>query len=155
MLTQAEADHLITIDKQFSDTRQSITFPSPGQTITASLESLDGRERFQLDIETGRLTKRWKLQLRYRSVEVLIRLDMGGPAHLNPANAPNRGLSAYEGKRIETPHIQQYVEGYNDKWALPLPSQFDPIDDVNVIWREFLKYCNIIVIPGLQGRLIL
>ena len=155
MLTQAEADHLITIDKQFSDTRQSITFPSPRQTITASLESLDGRERFQLDIETGSLAKRWKLQLRYRNTEILVRLDMGGPDHLNPANAPNRNLPTYAGKRIETPHMQRYVEGYNDKWALPLPPQFAPLDDVNVIWREFLKYCTIIVIPALQGRLIL
>ena len=153
MLTQEEADYLITLDKQFFDTGQSISFPQPGQTITASLESLDGRERFQLDIESGNLVRRWKLQLRYRSVEILVRLDMGGPAHMNPDNAPTRSLSAYAGKRIETPHIQRYVEGYNDRWALPLPSQFAPIDDIDVIWREFLKYCNIIVIPALQGRL--
>ena len=154
MLTQEEADHLIAIDKQFSDTRQIINFPLPGDTFTAPLESIDRRERFQLDIESGRLNRRWKLQLRYRTVEILVRLDMGGPSHINPPKAPNRSLSVYAGRRIDTPHIQRYVQGYNDQWALPLPSQFAPIDDVNVIWREFLSYCNIIAIPALQGRLL-
>lgn len=154
MLTQEDADHLITLDKRFSDTNQSIAFPGPGESITVPIESYDGRERFQLDIESGRLNRRWKLQLRYRSTEILVRLDMGGPSHNNPSEAPNSRLRALAGQRIPTPHIQHYVEGYGDKWAFPLPPEFNPPGDIDVVWREFLKYCHVIAIPGLQGRLL-
>jgi hypothetical protein len=151
MLTQAEADTLIAMKKHPLRTNEEIHFPFPGSTERIELVSADGRERFILDLERGRLADKWKLQLRYRSTYILVRLDINGPGHLNPRNAPHRRLSRYAGRRIPTPHIQQYVEGFGDNWALPLPQQFTDPSDVSITWREFLQYCNIVDTPNLQG----
>ena len=150
MLSQAEADDLIAMDKYLVNPSQSIIFPFPGQTEVLALESADGRERFQLDLERGGHTQRWKLQLRNRSVYILVRLEVGGPGHSNPKKAPNRYLSRYEGQRIPTPHLQRYVEGFNDGWATPPPPAFTNIGDVATTWVEFLQYCNIVGAPNLQ-----
>lgn len=154
MLGQQEADDLIAMDKQLVDPRRMVQFPIPGSTEDIPLESLDGRERFQLDIECGRLNDKWKLQLRYRSAYILVRLDIGGGGHRNPRNAPTGRLAQYEGKTINTPHLQRYVEGYDDQWAIPVPPEFTNPNDIDITWRQFLNYCHIIVIPPLQGRLM-
>jgi len=150
MLSQEEADALIGTEKEIEE--EGMELPPPGQTRTFNARSKDGRERFQIDIERGRLDKdKWKMQLRYLGTEILVRLDIVGPAHPNPRNAPSRRLSEYEGRRIPTPHIQQYVEGFGDAWAVPPPPQFTQLDDIAVTWGEFLKYCNIAVFPATQG----
>ena len=150
VLTQQEADTLIAMDKQLADPSTPVVFPFPGSTVTVPLSSLDGRERFQLDLECGRALPRWKLQLRNKSVYILVRADFGGPDHRNPPSAPSRRLAQYEGKRIPTPHLQRYVAGYGDQWATPLPADFtDPVDRATT-WIEFLAYCNIVGAPQLQ-----
>ena len=113
MLSQSQADSLISLNKVMGNT--VIRFPNPGQTLTLAASSADGREPFQLDIERGRRDRnKWKMQLRYRNVEILVRIDIGGPAHPNPRKAPSRYLAQFEGQRIPTPHLQQYVEGFGD-----------------------------------------
>ena len=155
MLSQAEADALINMPKQFDEgimkgTRM-IELPVPGDTATFDLLSLDERERFQLDIERGRRAKdKWKIQLRYRGTEILTRLDIGGAAHSNPAKAPTRRLAQFEGMRIPCPHLQRYVEGFGDSWAVPLPPQFTNPDDVPLTWSQFLDYCKVTLPPGAQ-----
>ena len=151
MLTQSEADALIDMEKRVSDPGASITFPFPGSSTTIPVESQAGREPFLLDIECGNIIKKWKLQLRYRRTYILVRIDIGGfGRHRNPPKAPNRALHPYEGEVILTPHLQRYVEGYDDAWALPLPSSFSNPDEQSITWREFLIYCNIQDAPALQ-----
>ena len=114
MLTQSEADALIALEKHLTRDAEEIHFPFPGSTETIELMSDDGRERFFLDMERGRLGNKWKLQLRYRSIYILVRVDINGPGHVNPRNAPHRYLSRHAGRLIPTPHIQRYVEGFDD-----------------------------------------
>ena len=153
MLSQAEADSLIAMEKKVDKGITEIRFPIPGDTVTIPLTSFDGRERFLLDIQRGRrVASNWGLQLRYRGTEILVRVDIGGASHPNPPNAPSRNLSPYEGKRIPTPHLQRYVEGYGDTWAVPLPGQFtNPRDDALTL-EQFLKYCCVADYPPLQER---
>ena len=154
MLTQAEAESLIAMEKQFEDTLDFLYLPGPGENLTFSLVSLDGRESFLLDVRLGQLEEsfpdKWRLQLRYGD-EVLVRLETGGPGHRNADDAPTRRLSRYAGQRIQTPHIQMYVEGQVRPWAFPPPDEFTALDDIVVTWREFLDYCNIIETPTVIG----
>ncbi len=159
MLAQDEAESLIAMEKRFNDTIDFLYLPEPGHDLVIPLVSVDGRESFLLDIEHGRLphpqrgdssSDKWKLQLRYGD-EVLVRLDIGGPAHINPGRAPHRRLSRYAGRRIPTPHIQRYIEGQEDEWALPPPPDFTALSDITVTWREFIGYCSIIETPNIMG----
>lgn len=153
MLSQIEADSLINMEKRLANPSGLISFPQPGTDITVQIISTDGRERFLLDLERGRLSNKWKIQLRYQNIEILVRVDIGGGGHRNPSKAPFGWLHPYEDQRIECPHLQRYVEGYGDGWALPLPSpQITRPDDVAKTWVDFLKYCNIVGAPALQGR---
>lgn len=151
MLSQQQADDLIATEKVMGDA--AVELPIPGETLTIAVQSVDKREQFQFDIERGRRNKaKWKIQLRYRNVEILARLDIGGPAHPNPRNAPSRRLKQFEGQRIPSPHLQRYVEGFADNWAVPLPQEFTQPDDPLVTWEQFLRYCNVRKIPAAQGR---
>ncbi len=73
MLTQAEADALVAMQKQFSYPA-AISLP-PGSDQTHELVGFDPKERFLLDLSRGtiRLSK-VKFQTRGRSVIVLVRL---------------------------------------------------------------------------------
>ena len=153
MLSQIEADSLINMEKRLANPSEVISFPQPGSDLSVQIVSTDEKERFLLDLERGRLSNRWKIQLRFQNIQILVRVDIGGGGHRNPSNAPFGWLHPYEDKRIECPHLQRYVEGYGDGWALPLPSpKFTNPDDVATTWVEFLKYCNIVGTPMLQGR---
>lgn len=149
MLTQSEADNLMALEKKRSDdTRRD--FPVAGEKLTLPVESMDGREKFQLDISRGRirLTK-CTYQERYQSINILLRLDLDGPPHPNPeVNAvPLAFLAPYIGKTLQPPHLHLYVEGYLDKWAIPLPNGFSNPGDLFVTFQEFCSFCNIKLIP--------
>ncbi|MXX54103.1 MAG: hypothetical protein F4Z35_09375 [Dehalococcoidia bacterium] len=150
MLTQDEAERLIGMEKRFEDAVDFLLLPEPGQNLTFPLASLDGQESFLLDVRHGQLEEsspnKWRLQLRYGD-EVLVRIETGGPAHRNADDAPTRRLSRYAGQRIQTPHIQMYIEGQDRPWAFPPPDEFTALDDIVVTWREFLDYCGVIETP--------
>ena len=151
MLSQRQADELISIEKVMEV--NTFEFPIPGETLTMLAQTVDGQERFQLDIERGRRNySKWKMQLRYRNIDILVRLDIGGPGHRNPRKAPSRLLAAYEGRSIPTPHLQRYVEGFGDTWAIPMPPEFTDPDDPLVTWTQFMLYCNVTQRPAPQGR---
>ena len=44
---------------------------------------------------------------------------------------------------IGTPHIHVYREGYGDKWAFPLPADFQAVDDLWTTLDDFFRYCNV------------
>ena len=154
MLTQDEAESLIAIEKRFEEPVPFVYLPEPGENLTFSLVSLDGRESFLLDIRRGRSgelsSDNWRLQIRHDQ-EVLVRLETGGPPHTNPESAPSRRLARYAGQYVPTPHMQRYMEGQTYPWAFPPPSEFTKLDDIVVTWREFLDYCNLIEIPSVIG----
>ena len=132
MLTQIEADNLIAMRKTFIDP-VTISLP-PGSDQTHELTGEDNRERFLLDLWRGtiRLSK-VRYQTRGRKVIVLVRLDIDGSPHTNP-----------DGAKLEGTHLHIYKEGFEDKWAYPIDSQFfRDIANIQLSFDDFCRYCNI------------
>src|SRR2546423_4388585 len=97
-LTQAEADTLLQMPKEFRET-DPLEFPNTqAQIYVRTLLSVDRREEFFFDFERGRRNRaRLKYQTRGRRVVVLARLDLNGPAHKNPPGSPYRPGQRLEG----------------------------------------------------------
>jgi len=143
MLSQAEADQFIQLLKHFVRPPASITIP-PGVDDTYELAGFDDRERFLLDIWRGtlRLTK-LKFQNRVRTVIVLVRLDINGAPHTNP-----------DGQKLAGTHLHLFKEGYDDKWAYPVPTTFSLLSDPGTTFQEFCAYCNVESPPPVQGVIV-
>ncbi len=143
-LTQQEADFLIRLQKKF-ESDDLLILGNTSLNYERTLVSLDGREKFSLDVWRGSLNlKKYKLQNRTRSVEILVRVDIHGAPHKNP-----------DGMIIPCPHIHIYREKYGDKWAYPLSNyKFRDPDNIIVTFEDFAKICNIVKYPDVQGKLI-
>lgn len=143
MLTQAEADALIAMEKRFSE-GDAIAFPTAGETIQRMLVSTNRRERFVLDVHRAsiKLTK-CTCQTRGRTVVVLVRLDIDGRTHTNPDQTS-----------VGPTHIHLYREGFGDKWAFQLPlDRFQSPGNLVQTLRELLDYCNVVDAPSIEGGL--
>jgi hypothetical protein len=139
MLTQAEADALLALRKEFLD--PAPLFLPPGSDGTRELASEDRRESFLFDVYRAslRITKT-KYQTRGRKIFVLARLDLDGAPHTNP-----------DGQRVGGTHLHLYREGYEDKWAAPLdPAVFSDPSDLGQAFADFCRLCNIPSPPPLQ-----
>ena len=143
-LTQAEANGLLAMEKHRVDNKVWSP-PRRGCGVTIPLVSVDGRESFLLDLRRGRINLAKNMyQNRARQVFVLARLDVGGAPHRNP-----------DGVMIPCPHLHLYREGYNDRWAIPVPSnQFSSPDDDAQTLRDFMNYCNVTLPPAMQLVLV-
>lgn len=142
-LGQVEADALMAMAKRRRDTREW-DYPDLGGTVTIPLISTCKREPFLLDLQRSRLDfVRGTYQNRARRVVVLARLDFGGRPHRNP-----------DDELIGSPHLHLYREGYDDKWAFPVPS--DSFADPTDAWRtlqDFLRFCNVVEPPFIRKGL--
>lgn len=142
-LTQSEADALFVMEKLAAD-KEVRTYPRPGEAMTAPLVSPDGREQFLLDVTRGQIGLKVSHQTRGRRIVVLVRLDLEGARHRNP-----------DGTEIDTPHIHLYKEGYDSKWAHPLPvGVFTDLSDLSHTLDDFMEYCNITRPPVIRRRLL-
>ena len=142
-LTQSEADALIALAKLRADPAVW-DYPDLGGGLSVPLVSADRREQFYLDLRRGRidLTK-GTYQNRGRQVIVLVRLDFGGAPHRNP-----------DGEEVGSPHLHVYREGYGDKWAMPVPTDF--FKNLSDPWRtleDFMRYCNVVEPPTIRRGL--
>lgn len=108
-------------------------YPAPGERRKYVICSADQGERFLLDLFRSKppFTK-CSFQTRARTRVVLARLDLSGPPHTNPDRT-----------RVGTPHLHVYKEGYNDRWAHPLPFGLPDADPARLL-VDFLRYCNIV-----------
>lgn len=142
MLTQIEADALLALQKYFVHTNV-LRLGVVALDETHELSSIDGREKFLLDIWRGGINlKKYRYNNRARRIYVLARVDIGGPPHRNP-----------DGVIVPAPHIHIYREGYDDKWAYPISEYgFAPPTDMVTVLRDFAKFCNIAPLPPLQIR---
>ncbi len=143
-LPQAEADALLDMPKVRTDTTVW-DFPGPGEKLTIPLVSDDGREDFALDLEKSRIkVLKQKYQTRGRQISTLARLDFAGAPHQNP-----------DGEEIEGTHLHVYKEGFGDKWAYPLdPDDFSDPEDMQQLWDDFMRYCNVTEPPDMRRGLI-
>lgn len=135
--------------------RADFGMPQAGEGMTFQLESMDGRTAFLIDVNRrGRIKlTRCSYQERYRVVDILARLDMDGPPHTNPAaaNPPLPILGPHNGATVPCPHFHFYVEGYDDKWAVPATDAgFTHATDLVQILREFMDQCGVQDVPTIQ-----
>lgn len=142
MLTQNEADRLIALPKLLAD-KSTLQFPRAGDALQLDAKSEDGREAFLIDANRkGRIRlKKCTYQERYAVIEILLRLDIGGPPHENP-----------DGTIVACPHLHTYREGYGDKWADPTnPGLVSNPTDLALVLHDFLsKLCNVRNVPQIQ-----
>ena len=89
--------------------------------------------------------KKATYQNRVRTVVILARLDIDGPAHENP-----------DGQEIPCPHFHTYREGYGDKWAVPAPAlAFSRTTDLWGSLMDFMTSCKITEIPLIERDLFI
>lgn len=142
IITQEEADNLLKMEKVKIDD-QEWSLPMCGDKISVPLQSKNNKEKFLLDANSSRLSlSKYTLQNRTRETVILCRLDLGVP-HRNP-----------DGNEIAAPHLHVYKEGFDDKWAYPLPENiFKNQSDRWEILMDFMKYCNIVDMPNFKRGL--
>lgn len=140
MLTQDRADELIQMPKRCVDD-STIRFPLPGSSLRLELKSLDNRESFLVDANRKGKTRLSKCtyQERYGVIEILVRLDVGGPPHVNP-----------DGEEVACPHVHTYREGFGDKWAEAAQPYFPHASDLVRTLSDFLRYCHVQDLPQIQ-----
>jgi len=132
MISQKEADELLAMRKIATDTTQYV-YPSLGGRIEIPLASENRHEFFALTIHRGRIDIRKNTyQTRSKRPIILARVDIAGPPHRNP-----------DGNDIACPHLHVYREGYDDKWAQPLPDIFQNHADYWQVLQDFMLFCNI------------
>lgn len=158
MITQSEADVLIAMQKKHTK-EEIFDFPMPGEILTIPIISIDERESFLIDVNRKgkiRLTK-CTYQNRYQKIIILVRLEIHGSPHTNPEvlNIPIPYLESYNGQTIPCPHLHLCVEGFMDKWAIPVPTdKFPKTTDLGATLDDFFSYCNIVKPPIIQRRLL-
>ena len=143
-LTQTEADGLLALEKHRVDDRVWSP-PGRGGKVSVPLASVDGRESFILDLRRGQINlSKNTYQNRARQVVVLARLDVGGAPHRNP-----------DDEVIGCPHLHLYREGYDDRWAFPVPpGRFSNVSDAVQTLQDFMDYCNVTRHPRMQLELL-
>jgi hypothetical protein len=140
--SQEEADFLFAMEK-FRIDENAYTFPELGGSLRVPLRSKDLREDFILDIQRMSIQlKKNTFQNRARTSVILARIDIGGSPHRNP-----------DGQEIPCPHIHLYREGFDDKWAYPLPEIFSNPGDSWKTLLEFMEFCNINQAPHIEKGL--
>jgi len=150
-LSQKEADNLIAISKIRTDNKNWY-YPSMGGSIRIPIISLDRREDFSLTIwKSKAVLEKNTDHLMCRKTIILLRVDFAIPAsyqlslHRNP-----------DGQEINGSHLHIYREGYDDKWAIPIPNEKFPFPNLNddlATLLNFMNYCNIVDRPLIQRGL--
>ena len=142
ILSQHEADILLKLEKYYRDNKE-LKFPSSGEKLLIPLFSVHNREEFILSVWRSEIVlAKNSLMTRSRKTINLARIDINGPPHRNP-----------DGKEILCPHLHLYKEGYDLKWAEPLPDFFKDPNDTWVTLNNFMDFCVVISKPIIQREL--
>lgn len=138
-LSENEIDVLLKTEKHCIETKK-YSFPQLGGKISIPLFSENKQEEFLLDISRSRIeVSKTTYQNRARKTIILLRLDIGSAPHRNP-----------DGQEISSPHLHIYKEGYGDKFAYPLPKEFNLCSDSIDYLNTFMDYCNIVLKPNID-----
>ena len=147
-LKQEEIKTLLDIKKYPCDTA-SIDFPAQGEFIEIELQNDTGRIKFQSDINrANKIVDKATFQLRHKRIYNIRRFDLNGNHKNPPAPVPDEIFTGYEEYIFDREdHVHFYVEGYGDRWALPL-SELKEIgivqtDDIYEKMSKFFNYCNV------------
>lgn len=137
-LTQIEAYTLVQLSKVPANPKTEM-YPGKGDSLRIGLHSVDRKETFLVEVTRGRIDMgKVNHQLVGRQIVPLLRLDIGVTVrHKNPDDV-----------WIEGPHLHEYRENYELKWATALPfAGFDPGDDLITHLNKFFKFCNVTLLP--------
>ena len=155
-LLQAEADSLRTMPKRLTKAaRAEFEMPAADDERKFALESTDGRTAFILIVNRKGKIKLTKASYSetYRITDTLARLDIDGPPHTNPtvSSPPLPALARHNGASIACPHFHFYVEGFDDRWAIPAVDEgFHQTTDLVLALRDFMNYCGVLNVPIIQ-----
>lgn len=143
-LSQQEADYLFRLEKKRARS-EVVNWPALGKKVSVALLSLDEKEQFVLDVERSYVKiSKLTVQNRARTTVILARLDIDGAPHRNPDDS-----------EVPCPHLHLYREGYNDKWAVPVPLEsFSNLGSRKQIIDDFMRYCSIIDPPEFREDLL-
>ena len=142
-LNQEEADALFKMEKIKKDNTEYV-LPLLGGKTLIPLVSKNKKEEFLLDINRGRIVlSKNTFQNRARKIFPLCRIDINGPIHVNP-----------DQQEVPTPHMHIYKEGYGDKWAYPLPVEFNDLKNPIEFLDKFMDYCSIVEKPNIVSELL-
>ena len=142
-MTLAEAQELIQVLKRLlQDGTRSL--PSSGNMAKFDLCSVfSEKDRFAILVNrSSKIRKdKYTLLLRYGKDKGLLRIDVGGPDHVNP-----------DGTIIPCPHIhfQQKDVGKWDAWAAEIPAVFGNVEDRIETFQVFLQYCHVHNIASIE-----
>jgi hypothetical protein len=147
-LTQDEANQLFELRK-IPVSAIKIDFPFRGEEVEIELQNETGRIKFQADINrANKIVSKVTFQLRHKKVFTIRRLDLNGNHKNPPDEAPDVIFKGYEGYIFNREdHIHFYIDGYGERWALPLKI-FTEIgisdqDELFEKMEKFFKYCNV------------
>jgi hypothetical protein len=135
-LSTNQFKELMSMKKYFIDAE--ISLPAHGECSTFELMDSKEEEKFLLDVDRSGIIEleKIKLQNRYATNVILIRLEVNGPQHINP-----------DGTKIGCNHIHIYSEEYGDRVAYDLQSfkdaSFYTCQKFYDYFMELCKYCNI------------
>lgn len=156
-LFQTEAERLLALPKVHAGNDRTYNIPREGRSLQIELVSQDQSENFIFDIWRGTIRlQKATYGNRYKKIYVLSRLDINGH-HTNPdVEPPLDILRPFIGRRFNAEtHVHIYTEGFNDKWAVPLPySTLQEVSNPEDHLTQFMAYCNIIEPPSFQGTLV-
>jgi hypothetical protein len=147
-LNQPEIKSLFEIAK-YPCNKASVEFPMQGQYIEIELQNDSSRIKFQSDINRGnRIANKVTLQLRHKKIYSIRRLDFLGYHRNPPAPVPDDIFEGYEDYEFrQEDHVHFYIDGYGDKWALPLSVLteigINASDDLYDKMIKFFEYCNV------------
>lgn len=149
-LSQNEADQLFQMQKEFVDASPLEFTLTTTMDYDRFLRSSDKREEFILTLERGiRKRLRLKFQTRARKIIVLARLDLHGPPHKNPPEAPYK-----PDQWLNETHLHLYREGFEDRIAYEMTDApgwtiGQDVNDLQML-EGFFRYCGITDWPQIQ-----
>ncbi len=139
---QSVIDYLLEIRKICTESRKFI-FPSMGGKLSIPLFSIDKSEEFSLDITRSVFVlEKTTFQNRGRKTLILLRLDINAAPHRNP-----------DGKKLPGTHLHIYKEGFGDRFAYPLPNEFNKCTNSIEFLNVFMDYCHIVQKPKINTDL--
>lgn len=147
-LTQEEINQLFDL-KKIPVSAIKVDFPFQGEEIEIELQNETGRIKFQADINrANKITSKVTFQLRHKKIFIIRRLDLNGNHKNPPDTAPDTLFAGYENYIFNREdHIHFYIEGFGERWALPLKNFPETgINDDDELFEKmdkFFKYCNI------------
>lgn len=142
-LTLAEAQGLIQVLKRILQ-EGKLALPKSGSIAKFELCSVFS-EKDRFTVIANRSSKirknKYTLMLRYGKDKRLLRIDVGGPDHVNP-----------DGTVVPCPHIhfQTKDSGKWDAWAAEIPAVFGNVEDRVETFRTFLQYCHVHNIASIE-----